>query len=53
MRASIALHRCLDQSLRTLLAQENDEGKENTLYYLSTQVVQEERHPPIERCVWL
>lgn len=40
----------LENSLSALLAQENEAGKENALYYLSrTLVGPETRYPPIEK----
>ncbi|KAK4395658.1 hypothetical protein Sango_1720100 [Sesamum angolense] len=40
-------------SVGILLAQKNDEGKENVLYYLSRMMAPNElKYSPIESCVW-
>ena len=44
----------MDHSLGALLAQKNDEGHENTIYYLSrTLIGAESRYNPIEECLAL
>ncbi|XP_060968195.1 uncharacterized protein LOC133035834 [Cannabis sativa] len=44
----------LDRSLGAMLAQNNEEGKEVALYYLSkTLVGAEQNYPPIEKVFWL